>query len=164
MKKNYLKILTIGCVLLATFQGFAQVRPSIQKEIRLVNPAQSGTGYLALRASEGTSTYTLSLPTALPTASSVLKISAINGTAATSEWQSLSTAINTTAWSLEGNNISAAGTSAGQQYIGTSSAQPLVIATTHTTSQPIKLLTGNTERMRINADGKIGVEIGRAHV
>ena len=61
------------------------------------------------------------------------------------------------AWALEGNPITVAGTSTGQQFLGTTSAQPLVIATTHTTAQPIKLLTGNTERMRINADGKIGM-------
>jgi len=41
--------------------------------------------------------------------------------------------------------------------LGTTSAQPLVIATTHTTAQPVKILTGNVERMRINADGKIGI-------
>ena len=157
MKKNFLKILFISSVTLNLFEGFAQVRPSIQREIRLVNPLQAGTGYLALRAAEGTSTYTLSLPSSLPTISSILKISAINGTAATTEWQSLTSAITTTAWSLEGNNITTAGTGTGQQYIGTSSAQPFVIATTHSTAQPIKILTGNAERMRINADGKIGI-------
>ena len=155
--KTTIKFLTALTVTFLTTNMWAQIRPTIQKEIRLVNPAQSGTGHLALRASEGTATYTLTLPATLPTVNSVLKISAVNGAATTADWQSLSSAITSTAWVLEGNNITAAGTSTGQQYIGTTSAQPLVIATTHTTAQPIKLLTGNTERMRINADGKIGI-------
>lgn len=135
----------------------AQIRPAIQKEIRLVNPTQAGTGYIGLRATEGTNTYSLSLPSALPTANSLLKVTNVTGTTASMEWQSISAAVTGIAWSLEGNAISAAGTATGQQFLGTTSAQPLVIATTHTTAQPVKILTGNVERMRINADGKIGI-------
>lgn len=135
----------------------AQIRPAIQKEIRLVNPTQSGTGYIGLRAAEGTTTYSLSLPAGLPAANSLLKVSNVTGSTASLEWQSITGAVTGIAWSLEGNAITAAGTATGQQFLGTTSAQPLVIATTHTTAQPIKILTGNTERMRINADGKIGI-------
>ena len=143
--------------LLFVTQGNAQVRPTIQRELRLVNPSQAGTGFLALRAAEGTSSYTLSFPSTIPAVNSILKISSVNGSATTLEWQSLNSAVTNAAWSLEGNNITAAGTGNGQQFVGTTSAQPLVIATTHTTAQPIKILTGNTERMRVNADGKIGI-------
>ena len=135
----------------------AQIRPAIQKEIRLVNPTQSGTGYVGIRATEGTTTYSIALPAGLPAANSLLKVSGVTGTNASLEWQSIPATVAGIAWALEGNPITVAGTSTGQQFLGTTSAQPLVIATTHTTAQPIKLLTGNTERMRINADGKIGM-------
>ncbi|MBM3413771.1 MAG: hypothetical protein FJY16_02405 [Bacteroidetes bacterium] len=135
----------------------AQIRPAIQKEIRLVNPTPTGTGYVGLRAPEGITTYALSLPSALPTANSLLKVSSVTGTTASMEWQSITGAVTGIAWTLEGNAISAAGTATGQQFLGTTSAQPLVIATTHTTAQPIKLLTGSAERLRINTDGKIGI-------
>lgn len=135
----------------------AQIRPSIQKELRLVNPTQSGTGFVGIKATEGTTTYSLSMPSAMPTTNSLLKVSNVVGTTANLEWQSIQGAVTGFAWSLDGNAISLAGTASGQQFLGTTSAQPLVIATTHTTAQPIKLLTGNTERMRINADGKIGL-------
>lgn len=135
----------------------AQIRPAIQKEIRLVNPTQSGTGYVGIRATEGTTTYSIALPSGLPVANSLLKVSGVTGTNASLEWQSIPATVAGIAWALEGNPITVAGTSTGQQFLGTTSAQPLVIATTHTTAQPIKILTGNTERMRINADGKIGM-------
>ncbi|MFM8256149.1 MAG: hypothetical protein ACKN9Q_06205 [Bacteroidota bacterium] len=135
----------------------AQIRPAIQKEIRLVNPTQSGTGYVGIRATEGTTTYSIALPAGLPAANSLLKVSGVTGTNASLEWQSIPATVAGIAWALEGNPITVAGTSTGQQFLGTTSAQPLVIATTHTTAQPIKFLTGNTERMRINADGKIGM-------
>lgn len=135
----------------------AQIRPAIQKEIRLVNPTQSGTGYVGIRATEGTTTYSIALPAGLPAANSLLKVSGVTGTNASLEWQSIPATVAGIAWVLEGNPITVAGTSTGQQFLGTTSAQPLVIATTHTTAQPIKFLTGNTERMRINADGKIGM-------
>ena len=157
MKKINLGHFVFLLLFLITTKGDAQIRPTIQRELRLVNPSQAGTGFLALRAAEGTSTYTISLPSSIPTVNSILKISSVNGSTSAMEWQSLSTAITTTAWSLDGNTITTAGTGAGQQFIGTTSAQPLVVATTHTTAQPIKFLTGNTERMRVNADGKIGV-------
>lgn len=157
MKKINFSIYFLSLTLLLLTKGEAQVRPTIQRELRLVNPSQAGTGFLALRAAEGTSTYTLSLPSAVPAVNSILKITSVNGSASSMEWQSLTTAVTSTAWSLEGNTITTAGTGIGQQFIGTTSAQPFVIATTHTTAQPIKILTGNTERMRVNADGKIGI-------
>lgn len=135
----------------------AQVRPTIQKEIRLVNPSSGSSSYVGLRSTEGTSTYTLTVPGLAPSQGQILKVGAINGSTATMEWQSLASAVSSAGWSLEGNSITSAGTSTGQQFIGTTNAEPLVIATMHTTAQPIKLLTGNEERMRINANGNIGI-------
>jgi len=157
MKKISCLFFVIVCFFLHVIAVHAQIRPSIQKELRLINPTQSGTGYVGLRATEGTTTYALSLPSFLPSANSFLKVATVTGTAASLEWQSIQTAVTDLAWSLEGNAITSAGTASGQQFLGSTTAQPLVIATTHTTAQPIKLLTGSTERMRINADGKIGI-------
>lgn len=138
-------------------QSFAQIRPTIQKEIRLMSPSSSSNSYVGLRSMDGTTTYTLTVPGASPTQGQILKVGTISGSSATLEWQSLASAVSSAGWSLEGNAITAAGTSAGQQFIGTTSAEPLVIATTHTTAQPIKLLTGNEERLRINANGNVGI-------
>lgn len=58
-------------------------------------------------------------------------------------------------WALAGNAITAGGTGAGQQFIGTTNAQPLVVATV--AAQPIQFLTGNTERVRITSAGNVGI-------
>lgn len=150
-------IFLLICSLSLTIHSKAQIRPSVQKELRLVNPSSGSTNYVGLRSSDGTSTYTLTIPGAVPAQGQILKVGMIAGTTASLEWQSLSSAVSSAGWSLEGNAITAGGTSVGQQFIGTTNAVPLVIATTHTTAQPIKLLTGNEERMRINANGTIGI-------
>ena len=77
MKK--IKIVAATLVLLtgASIQTMAQ-SPTIQKEVRLVNPA-SGGGYVGLKASPATSTYTLNMPAAAPTANQVLTVSSISG-------------------------------------------------------------------------------------
>lgn len=156
--KNKLKlILSLLCFAILSFQSQAQIRPSIQKEIRLVNPATGSNTYVGLRSAEGTSTYTLTVPGAAPVQGHILKVGNMAGTTATLEWQSLASAVSSAGWSLEGNTITTAGTASGQQFIGTTNAEPLVIATTNTTAQPIKLLTGNVERMRVNANGNIGI-------
>lgn len=156
--KNELKLFLL--FLLSAFvvgKTHAQVRPTIQKEIRLVSPSSGSNSYVGLRSIDGTSTYTLTVPGVAPSLGQLLKVGAISGSTATLEWQSLASAVSSAGWSLEGNSITAGGTSTGQQFIGTTSAEPLVIATTHATAQPIKLLTGNEERLRINANGNVGI-------
>ena len=148
-------LLTAG---LAGYQAQAQIRPTIQKEIRLVNPAESGTGHVSLRAAEGTATYNLTVPGTLPAAGGILKVGSVSGSSATMEWQSLSNAVSSVGWSLEGNSITTGGTANGQQFIGTTNTQPLVLATTHATAQPIIMMIGNTERMRLTADGNLQVQ------
>lgn len=156
--KNVLKPFLPFIILIAIcIDSNAQIRPSTQKEIRLVNPSSGSTTYVGLKSSEGTSTYTLSVPGLVPSQGQILKVATISGTTATLEWQSLSSAVSSAGWSLEGNSITEGGTAAGQQFMGTTNATPLVIATTHATAQPIKFLIGNEERMRINANGNIGV-------
>jgi hypothetical protein len=156
--KNLQKLtLSLFVLLICIMQGNAQIRSTIQKEIRLIDPAVNGSSYVGLRSAEATSTYTLSIPGALPAAGQLLKVGTVSGSVANMEWQSMAAAVSSVGWSLEGNAITLAGTATGQQFIGTTNEQPLVIATTNVTAQPIKLLTGNQERMRINANGNIGI-------
>lgn len=132
MKQN--KMLA-AAVLLLTGMGFNAMAqsPNIQKELRLVNPA-SGSGYVGLKAAPGTSTYTLSLPAAAPTANQVLTVSSISGGSVSLTWNSP----DATGWSLTGN----AGTNESS-FLGTLDAQPLVIK------------TDNSTRMTIGATGSI---------
>lgn len=97
------------------------IRPTIQKEVRLVSPATGETGYVGLRSTAGTVSYTLSMPATLPSANQVLSVSSITGGSVSLTWSSPGAA----SWSLSGN----AGTNSATQYLGTSDAQPLVIKT-----------------------------------
>jgi len=62
------------------------------------------------------------------------------------------------AWALTGNSITSAWNGSSGNFLGTTNAQPLVIATTNTASpQPIQFWTNNTERMRITETGNVGI-------
>jgi hypothetical protein len=66
--------------------------------------------------------------------------------------------IGATVWALTGNAITSAWNGTSGNFLGTTNAQPLVIATTNTAPpQPIQFWTGNTERMRITATGDVGI-------
>ena len=78
------------------------------------------------------------------------------GTGTAPVWQSLSSLVN--AWLLNGNSITSAWDGSSGNFLGTTNAQPLVIATTNTTTpQPIQFWTNNTERVRITAGGNVGI-------
>ena len=62
------------------------------------------------------------------------------------------------AWSLSGNTTTTAWNGTSGAYLGTKSAQPLVIATTNATAQDIRFYTGGngaTERLRIKSTGEL---------
>jgi hypothetical protein len=60
------------------------------------------------------------------------------------------------AWMLTGNSITSAWNGTSGNFLGTTNAQPLVIATTNTASpQPIQFWTDNVERVRITQDGHV---------
>jgi hypothetical protein len=63
-------------------------------------------------------------------------------------------------WALTGNATSSAWNGSTGSYLGTSSAQPLSIATTNATAQDIRFFTGNgggTQSMTISGIGFVGI-------
>ncbi|WP_299683756.1 hypothetical protein [uncultured Dokdonia sp.] len=62
-----------------------------------------------------------------------------------SEWSALSDASVNEDWELTGNSGTTPGTSSGENYIGTSDAQNLIIA------------TNGTERLRVLSDGRVSI-------
>jgi hypothetical protein len=73
-------------------------------------------------------------------------------------WSSVLTP--TSGWQLSGNSTTDAWNGTSGARLGTTSAQPLVIATTNATSQDIRFVTGangSSERMRILGTGFIGI-------
>ena len=79
----------------------------------------------------GVTAYTLVLPPTLGQSGQALSIQAITGTTATLGWS------NTDFWGLLGSDITAGGTAAGQQYLGTKNAQDLVVASNGTEAMRI---------------------------
>ena len=134
MKQNRIVAATVLLLSGMSFNAMAQ-SPNIQKELRLVNPT-NGSGFVGLKAAPGTATYTLTFPTAAPTANQVLTVSNISGGSVSLTWNSP----DATGWSLTGN----AGTSSSS-FLGTLDAQPLVFK------------TDNNTRMTIGATGSISM-------
>jgi hypothetical protein len=134
------RVLAATLLLLAgiSVESFAQ-SPTIQKEVRLVNPTTGGSGYVGLKAAAGTATYTLTLPGTIPTANQILKIDAVTGSTATATWSDASSLVTSSAWSLTGNGS----TNPATNYLGTSDAQGLSIR------------TAATERIAITSGGAI---------
>jgi hypothetical protein len=85
-----------------------------------------------------------------------------SGAAATPTFRALVPAdlpsLNTLAWLITGNTGTTAYNGTTGNFLGTTDAQPLVIATTNTSSsQPIEFYTNNTEQMRLTSAGKLGI-------
>jgi len=82
-----------------------------------------------------------------------------SGGAATPTFRALVPAdLNTAAWGLSGNSIASAYNGTTGSFLGTTNTQPLILATTNTTtSQPIDFYTNNTARMRLNASGFLSI-------
>lgn len=63
-------------------------------------------------------------------------------------------------WGMSGNNTISAWNGSAGSFLGTTSAQPLVLATTNATAQDIRFFTGANganERLRITSAGNIGI-------
>ncbi|MEP7234600.1 MAG: hypothetical protein ABI778_04820, partial [Ignavibacteriota bacterium] len=117
----------------------------------------TGTGISSFQSgAQGALDLNYTLPTAAPTANQILTSS--GGSSSSLSWTDASSLFAGSYWSLAGNNTANAYNGSTGAFIGTTSAQPLVVATTNTGSaQPIKFLTNNTERAQISATGYVGV-------
>jgi len=116
----------------------------------------SGANYVALRAPTSLSantTYTLpaSLTTTNTVATGILQTDASGNLS----WLDPSALGGGGAgWALTGNSITSAWNGTSGNFLGTTNAQPLVIATTNTTTpQPIQIWVGNQETFRFNPPG-----------
>ncbi len=87
--------------------------------------AQPATISLTL-PSTGVTAYTLTLPPTTGVAGQALTIQSVTGTNASLEWT------NASFWQLDGTSITTGGTAANEQYLGTSNAQDLVLASNAT--------------------------------
>ncbi len=132
--------LTVMFCAVASVTSFAQsfttgtlnLRNSSAQSVSLTSP------------SSGVTPYTIQLPSSTGGVGQVLTIDAITGSTATLRWSEASY------WGLVGSSISAGGTAVGQQYLGTSNAQDVVLA------------SNGQERLRIlgvpgPGQGRIGI-------
>ncbi len=105
---------------------------------------------------QGANNINYTLPSAAPNSNQVLISS--GGSASNLSWTDASTLLSGSYWSLAGNSTATAYNGTTGNFLGTTSTQPLVIATTNTaTAQPIELFTNNVERMRVASSGYVGV-------
>jgi hypothetical protein len=115
----------------------------------------SGANYVALRAPTSLSantTYTL--PADLTTTNTVATGILQTDGSGNLSWLDPTALAAATAWALTGNSITSAWNGTSGNFLGTTNAQPLVIATTNTTTpQPIQIWVGNQETFRFNPPG-----------
>jgi len=126
------------------------------RELRLYEPSGAGTNYTAFRAQAQAGNITYTLPASLtPTSTVAAGILQTDGSGNLS-WVDPSALVSAAGWALTGNSITSAWNGSSGNFLGTTNAQPLVIATTNTTTpQPIQFWTNNTERMRITDQGHV---------
>lgn len=107
---------TIPVVLHAQSQtmGSLKLRNGQPATVSLTIPTTSVSGY------------DLTLPASVGTAGQVLSINAVTGQTATLQWS------DAMFWGLTGSSITTGGTAVGEQYIGTSNQQNLVLAANST--------------------------------
>ncbi|MCX8051231.1 MAG: hypothetical protein N3B17_04975 [Chlorobi bacterium] len=109
-----------------------------------------GNNYTAFQAQDQSSDIVYTLPAAI-TAGGVLQTDASGNLS----W----VAPSAYGWQLNGNSITSAWNGTTGSFLGTTNTQPLVIATTNTsTPQPIQLWTNNAERMRITESGIVRIQ------
>jgi hypothetical protein len=119
-------------------------------QLRLYEPSGSGTNFTAFRAQAQTNDIIYTLPASLTPTSTVGAGILQTDASGNLSWL----APSALAWTLTGNAITAAWNGATGNFLGTTNAQPLVIATTNTTTpQPIRIWVGNQETFRFNPPG-----------
>jgi hypothetical protein len=114
------------------------------RQLRLYEPSGAGSNFTAFRAQAQTSDITYTLPASLTATSTIatgLLQTDANGNLSWLNPSALSTGSSSASWSLTGNS----GTNPNNNFLGTTDNQPLVIR------------TNNTERVRIDTNGNVGI-------
>ena len=122
----YILLHVLICNLQIVYSLQAQMRPSIQKSIRLVSPANNRSISITSLTNPQTD-YTLSLPTQMGTPGQVIAIQSQQNGINQLCWNSVLTAQE--GWTLFGNNTSDAWDGSAGARMGTTSNQDLVFVT-----------------------------------
>lgn len=140
IKGLHVILVLLGVLLAGALPG--QMRPSLQKELRLNNA--SGLNSVSLISSNAlASSFTLEMPAVPGDPGQVLSAGGITGTISKLQWTS---ALSTqTGWALNGNSITEAWNGSSGSRLGTLSVHPLI------------LVTGGVERVRISSTGAVGI-------
>lgn len=117
MKKSTMLLITI-CLVSMPIGVFGQSQTTGTLNLRNAQPAAVSLTV----PSTGVTSYTIQLPATIGQAGQTLTINSITGSTATLSWA------DATFWGLGGNAVTTGGTDAGEQYLGTSNAQDLVLA------------------------------------
>jgi hypothetical protein len=124
------------------------------RQLRLYEPSGAGTNFTAFRAQAQASDIIYTLPASLTPTSTVGAGILQTDASGNLSWLNPTALAAATAWALTGNSIASAWNGTTGSFLGTTNAQPLVIATTNTTSpQPIQVWVGNQETFRFNPPG-----------
>ncbi|MFN3782096.1 MAG: hypothetical protein ACK4SO_07965, partial [Candidatus Kapaibacteriota bacterium] len=128
------------------------------RALRLFEPSGSGTNFTAFRAQAQSADITYTLPASLTATSTPASGLLQTDASGNLSWLDPSALGSGNAWQLSGNSITQAWNGTTGSFLGTTNTQPLVIATTNTTTpQPVQFWTNNTERMRITETGLVGI-------
>lgn len=142
MNLRVLSIFLVGIVLCSSHYVRGQVRPLLQKTIRLTSI--NGNRYVSLEPpTDPLSSYTISLPSDKGLPGQVLSVQSIQGNTSQLNWSAVLNA--QTGWSLNGNNTADAWDGNTGARVGTTSNQDLV------------MVTSAQERLRLSKNGNIGI-------
>jgi hypothetical protein len=124
------------------------------RQLRLYEPSGAGANFTAFQAQAQASDIIYTLPASLTPTSTVGAGILQTDASGNLSWLTPSALVTGSAWALTGNAITAAWDGTTGNFLGTTNAQPLVIATTNTTTpQPIQIWVGNQETFRFNPPG-----------
>ena len=124
------------------------------RQLRLYEPSGAGANFTAFRAQAQASDIIYTLPASLTPTSTVGAGILQTDASGNLSWLNPAALVTGSAWALTGNAITAAWDGTTGNFLGTTNAQPLVIATTNTASpQPIQVWVGNQETFRFNPPG-----------
>lgn len=137
-----IQYLFLFVIFLLEYNIQAQVRPTLQREVRLLSPAGSSFVSLSMKQNSSSS-YTLSLPTEAGGVGQALAIVSRENNNSQLGWNAVLTP--QTGWSLGGNQTSDAFDGNTGSRIGTLSNLDFV------------MVANNQERMRISKNGQVGI-------